>query len=135
MSSPDVVIVGAGIVGAACADALSEAGLSVTVLESRFAGGGATAAAMGHIVVMDDSPAQFALTELSRRLWTGLAGQMPAACEDDPTGTLWVAADAEEMAHVASKAGFYRGRGVEVEELSSEEIGRASCRERVCNGV
>ena len=58
MPSPDVLVVGAGIVGAACADALSEAGLSVTVLESRFAGGGATAAAMGHIVVMDDSPAQ-----------------------------------------------------------------------------
>ncbi len=95
------------------------------VLESRFAGGGATAAAMGHIVVMDDSPAQFALTELSRRLWTGLAGEMPAACEDDLTGTLWVAADADEMSHVASKAGFYRRRGVEVEELSSEELARA----------
>jgi glycine/D-amino acid oxidase-like deaminating enzyme len=125
MPSPDVLVVGAGIVGAACADALSEAGLSVTVLESRFAGGGATAAAMGHIVVMDDSPAQFALTELSRRLWAGLAGQMPAACEDDPTGTLWVAADAEEMARVAMKAAFYRERGVEVEELSSEELARA----------
>ena len=125
MAPADVLVVGAGIVGAACADALSEAGLSVTVLESRFAGGGATAAAMGHIVVMDDSPAQFALTELSRRLWTGLAGEMPAACEDDPTGTLWVAADAEELAHVREKARFYRGRGVAVEELSSEELARA----------
>src|SRR5450631_2180793 len=125
MPSPDVLVVGAGIVGAACADALSEAGLSVTVLESRFAGGGATAAAMGHIVVMDDSPAQFALTELSRRLWTGLADEMPAACEDDPTGTLWVAVDAEEMAHVAGKAAFYRERGVAVEELSAEELARA----------
>jgi len=125
MPSPDVLIVGAGIVGAACADALSEAGLSVTVLESAFAGGGATAAAMGHIVVMDDSPAQFALTEWSRRLWTGLVDAMPTSCEDDPTGTLWVAADAEELAHVADKARFYRSRGVAVEELSSEELARA----------
>jgi glycine/D-amino acid oxidase-like deaminating enzyme len=122
--SPDVLVVGAGIVGAACADALSEAGLSVMVLESQFAGGGATAAAMGHIVVMDDSPAQFALTELSRRLWTGLAEEMPAACEDDPTGTLWIAADAEEMEHVAGKAAFYRSRGVEVEELSRADLAR-----------
>ena len=125
MPSPDVLVIGAGIVGAACADALSEAGLSVMVLESRFSGGGATAAAMGHVVVMDDSPAQFALTELSRRMWTELADAMPAACEDDPTGTLWVAADAEEMAHVAGKASFYRSRGVEVDELSSEDLARA----------
>jgi glycine/D-amino acid oxidase-like deaminating enzyme len=50
---------------------------------------------------------------------------MPAACEDDPTGTLWVAADEEELAHVAGKAAFYRRRGVAVEELSSAELANA----------
>ena len=89
----DAVIVGAGVVGAACADALTSAGLSVAVLESRFAASGATAAAMGHIVVMDDSDAQFALTRLSRDLWEELAAEMPRACEDERTGTLWIAAD------------------------------------------
>jgi glycine/D-amino acid oxidase-like deaminating enzyme len=125
MPAPDVLVVGAGIVGAACADALSAAGLSVEVLESRFAGGGATAAAMGHLVVMDDSPAQFALTELSRRLWTEMAPEMPRDCEDEAVGTLWIAADAEELAHVARKAGFYRERGVAVEELSGDDLARA----------
>ena len=118
------VVVGAGIVGAACADALAAAGLSVEVLESRFAGGGATAAAMGHVVVMDDSPAQFALTERSRRLWTELAPELPADCEDEPAGTLWIAADDEELEHVLRKAALYRERGVEVEELSPEELAR-----------
>lgn len=124
MPAPDVLVVGAGIVGAACADALSEAGLSVEVLESRFAGGGATAAAMGHLVVMDDSPAQFALTERSRRLWTERLPEMPRDCEDEPAGTLWVAADEEERAHVTKKAAFYRERGVEVEALSGAEVER-----------
>ena len=32
-------------------------------------GGGATAAGMGHLVVMDDSEAQFALTRYSQTLW------------------------------------------------------------------
>jgi glycine/D-amino acid oxidase-like deaminating enzyme len=120
----DVLVVGAGVVGAACADALTEAGLSVTVLESRFAGGGATAAAMGHIVVMDDSEAQFALTRLSRGLWEELAPAMPRTCEDEPTGTLWVAADAREMEHVKRKAAFYGTRGVAVEELGADELAR-----------
>ena len=125
MPAPDVLVVGAGIVGAACAEALAEAGASVEVLESRFAGGGSTAAAMGHIVVMDDSPAQFALTEYSRRLWTARAEELPADCEDEPTGTLWIAAEASEMEHVARKSAFYRRQGVAVEELSAAELAKA----------
>jgi glycine/D-amino acid oxidase-like deaminating enzyme len=127
---PDVLVIGAGIVGAACADALSAEGLSVAVLESQFAGGGATSAAMGHIVVMDDSDAQFALTKYSRQLWTELAPELPPACEDEATGTLWIAADAEEMEHVRSKRAAYRRWGVEVEELSSEDLAKAEPRLR-----
>jgi D-hydroxyproline dehydrogenase subunit beta len=121
---PDVVVVGAGIVGAACADALSAEGLSVLVLESRFCGGGTTAAAMGHVVVMDDSPAQFALTAYSRRLWEGLAAEMPESCEDRRTGTLWIAADESELAHLRGKGEAHRAQGVRAEELSESDLAR-----------
>jgi D-hydroxyproline dehydrogenase subunit beta len=50
----------------------------VTVLEASFPAAGATGAAMGHVVVMEDSEAQLALTALSRRLWTERAGELPA---------------------------------------------------------
>jgi glycine/D-amino acid oxidase-like deaminating enzyme len=101
---PNVLVVGAGIVGAACAEALAEAGCRVTVFEGSLSGAGATAASMGHLVVMDDSEAQLALSAYSRRLWTERAATLPAECEDSPCGTLWVAADEEEMAHVRGKA-------------------------------
>ncbi len=120
--TPDVLVVGAGIVGAACADALAEAGARVEVLESRFPGGGATAAAMGHVVVMDDSEAQFALTEYSRGLWAALSAELPADCEDERTGTLWIAADGAERERLRDKAAFYRRRGVAAEELSEAEL-------------
>ncbi|HTY41481.1 MAG TPA: FAD-binding oxidoreductase [Thermoanaerobaculia bacterium] len=119
---PDAVVVGAGVVGAACADALSAAGLSVTVVEARFAGGGATAAAMGHVVVMDDSEAQFALTKLSRGLWQELSPELPAACEDVPTGTLWIAADAAELEIARRKEAFYRTRGVAASLLDARAL-------------
>jgi len=61
-ASWDVVIVGAGIVGAACARECAQRGMRTAVVEANGIGGGATAAGMGHIVVMDDSPAQLALT-------------------------------------------------------------------------
>ncbi|MBI3209504.1 MAG: NAD(P)-binding protein [Candidatus Solibacter usitatus] len=35
MNIPDVAIVGAGMIGAACAEALTAAGLRVVVIESR----------------------------------------------------------------------------------------------------
>ena len=61
-TSFDVAIAGGGIVGASCAAECAAAGLSVFVAEPNVIGGGATAAGMGHLVVMDDSPAQIALT-------------------------------------------------------------------------
>src|SRR5438552_787410 len=96
----DIVIIGAGIVGAACAEAFTRDGLRVTVIESSAVGGGATAAGMGHVVVMDDSEAQFALTRYSRDLWNGLAPDLPAEVEFEPRGTIWVAADTQEYAAV-----------------------------------
>lgn len=62
----DVAIVGAGIVGAACADEFARRGMRVVIIDRDIVGGGATAAGMGHIVVMDDSEAQFALTRYSQ---------------------------------------------------------------------
>jgi glycine/D-amino acid oxidase-like deaminating enzyme len=127
---PDAVVVGAGIVGAACALALAREGLRVLVLEGGFAGGGATAAAMGHLVVMDDSEAQFALTAWSLRLWTELAGELPADCEDDPCGTLWLAASEAEMDRVRAKAAYYLARGVAAEVLDAAQLAAAEPRLR-----
>jgi len=90
-STFDVVIAGAGIVGAACAWQLSKAGLRVAIADSAFVGGGATAAGMGHIVVLDDSEAQFSLTAWSRQLWREIRAKLPASTEYNECGTLWVA--------------------------------------------
>jgi glycine/D-amino acid oxidase-like deaminating enzyme len=122
---PDAIVVGAGIVGAACAEALAEAGLRVLVLEARFAGGGTTAAGMGHLVVMDDSEAQLALTAYSLRLWAERAAELPADCEDDACGTLWVAADAEEQVQVARKAAVLAAHGIVVEVLDARALAEA----------
>jgi glycine/D-amino acid oxidase-like deaminating enzyme len=80
---------------------------------------------MGHIVVMDDSEAQFQLTAYSRQLWSELAGALWQDCEDDPCGTLWIAADDEEMAAVRAKAAFYQSHGVAAEILDGTALSRA----------
>ena len=118
----DVVVVGAGIVGAACADEFSRRGMRVAVVDCEMVGGGATAAGMGHIVAMDDSDAQFALTRYSQQLWQTLRPELPADVEYDQCGTIWVAADEEEMIQVLRKRDYYGQREVPTEVLGSQTL-------------
>ena len=121
----DAIIVGAGIVGAACARALARDGLRVTIIDSGVIAGGTTAAGMGHISVMDDTPAQLALTAYSRQLWADLAAELPADCEFDPSGTLWVAADEDELAAARHKQATLRAHGVRAELLDARQVAEA----------
>ncbi|HET6176060.1 MAG TPA: FAD-dependent oxidoreductase [Candidatus Sulfotelmatobacter sp.] len=118
----DVAIVGAGIVGAACADEFARRRMSVVILDRDVVGSGATAAGMGHIVVMDDSDAQFALTRYSQQLWRALRPELPVDVEYESCGTIWVAADEEEMTEVRRKHDYYAKRGVPTEVLDSQAL-------------
>lgn len=121
----DVAIVGAGIVGAACARECALAGMSTVVIDQAFPAAGATSAGMGHVVVMDDSETQFALTRFSRDLWDVLAPALPASAEYARCGTLWVAADEEELVEVHRKQEFYRARNVPACVLDSNQLREA----------
>ncbi len=121
----DIIIVGAGIVGAACAAECAAAGLKTLVLDRGILGGGTTAAGMGHIVAMDDSEAQFALTDYSRKLWLRMRDQLSADVEYEVCGTLWVAADDEEMAEARRKEKYYTDRKSRVEILDEKGVCRA----------
>ncbi|MEP6990716.1 MAG: FAD-dependent oxidoreductase [bacterium] len=118
----DAIVVGAGIVGAACARALVLGGMRVLVLDAGFAGGGTTAAGMGHLVVMDDSTEQLALTALSLTLWRALAPQLPAAVEYDACGTIWVAEDDAQMAAVREKRDVYASAGIASDVVGANEL-------------
>jgi len=118
----DVVIAGGGIVGAACSLACAQAGLRVALVERDFLGSGATSAGMGHIVVMNDSEAQFALTRRSQQLWQRLGPSLPSSAEYRTPGTIWVAADDEEMAEAARKHASLAERDVPSSLLTKSEL-------------
>lgn len=118
----DVAIAGGGIVGAACLLACAKRGLKAVLVERDRIGGGATAAGMGHVVVLDDSEAQFALSRYSQELWHRLAVELPAAAEYSMCGTLWVAADEEEMQAAEAKHARYAARSVDCRLINAEEL-------------
>lgn len=121
----DAIVVGAGIVGAACAAALARDGWRVTVLDKAFASAGTTSVGMGHVVVMDDSPEQLALTAYSARLWTELGPRLRARSEVDRCGTLWVAEDEAQLDAVRAKHDSYRAVGVSTAVLGPRELQQA----------
>jgi glycine/D-amino acid oxidase-like deaminating enzyme len=124
-SSYDVLIAGAGIVGAACAFELAKAKLRVAIVDRSFPASGATGASMGHIVAMDDSEAQFALTRYSQLLWNELRDALPLTVEFDKCGTIWLACDDDEMAEARRKHAYYGERGVAAEILDSAAVHEA----------
>lgn len=120
--SPDVIIVGAGIVGAACAYELAQAGAQVEVIDQGIPGGGATAAGMGHLVVLDGNKPELALSKLSLQLWHTLATKLPEAAEFWKCGTLWIAADDLELQGAKAKFDVYRGNGLPAELLDARQL-------------
>ena len=123
-SSADVVVLGAGIVGAACARECARRGLNTLIVDASTVGGGATAAGMGHIVVMDDSPMQLALTRYSQDLWIELASELPPDAEFEQCGTLWVAGE-EEAGVLREKQALYASVGVKSEVLDARALAEA----------
>ena len=122
---PTAIVVGAGIVGAACAAALAAKGFGVTVIEREFPACGTTAAGMGHLVAMDDSPAQLALTARSLELWREFLGESGRNVELENTGTLWIAEDDEQLDALRAKQATYRDVGIMSEILDEKQLGEA----------
>ncbi len=124
MKQLDVIIIGAGILGTACAAALVERGMQVLVIEPSSHPGtrGATVAGMGHLVVMDDNPAELALTKWSCELWRNLVASAPAAHEYSQCGTLWVAQDEEEMQVAQAKQQLLAANGIASEMLTPSAL-------------
>ena len=121
---PDVVVVGAGIVGAACAYYAAREGLSVTVLERGTVGGGTTSRGEGNILVSDKEPGpELALALASRTRWLELAAELgPDRFELEEKGGLVVAASDGGAAALTRFAAGQRAAGVETVAVSADRL-------------
>ncbi|GAA4830774.1 glycine oxidase ThiO [Luteimicrobium xylanilyticum] len=116
---PDVLVVGGGIVGLACAWYATRAGARVTVLDPS-PGDGATHAAAGMLAPVGeaepDDAAATALHLAGAALWPGFAAELRASSGRDPgfeaTGALLLAYDAGDRADLLRRLDQHAATGL-----------------------
>jgi len=114
----DVVVIGGGIVGAACAYYLAMAGVSVHVLERDFAASGTSRACDGLILYSDKlSEAELGLAQASADLWEELATSLDADFEYARKGTIVLYESEEGLAIGRQKATDLQASGIRSEIL------------------
>ncbi|GGU97300.1 oxidoreductase [Kitasatospora herbaricolor] len=122
-ASLDVVVVGAGVVGAACAYYATLAGLRVAVVDRGPVAGGTTGAGEGNLLVSDKEPGpELDLALLSTRLWRELAESLGPAVEYEPKGGLVVAADQRRQDALRAFAAGQTAAGVEAVEVPADAL-------------
>ncbi|MFH9809010.1 NAD(P)/FAD-dependent oxidoreductase [Streptomyces olivaceus] len=119
----DVVVVGAGMVGAACALYAAREGLDVIVVDRGQVAGGTTGAGEGNLLVSDKEPGpELELALLSARLWTGLAEELGRETEYEPKGGVVVAETPEALAGLETFAAGQRAAGVSALGVTADRL-------------
>ncbi|GAA4029006.1 FAD-dependent oxidoreductase [Allokutzneria multivorans] len=128
MAHPDVVVVGAGVIGAACAEALTARGVSVLVLDRGAPASGTTASGEGNVLVSDKEPGpELVLAQASRRRWPTLLAELReelgpvAEVEWEPKGGLVVATTSVAAQPLADFAAAQRGAGVDARAITASD--------------
>ncbi len=128
--APDVVVIGAGIVGAACALATARAGLRVVVVERGAIAGGTSSGGEGNLLV-SDKPAgpelDLALHSLGH--WEEITGHLEqltgspgGGIEFEHKGGLMVAARPETLPVLAELAQGQRAAGIEAVAVPADQL-------------
>ncbi len=123
--SADVVVIGAGVVGAACAYYATRAGFDVTVVDSGAVAGGTTGAGEGNLLVSDKEPGpELGLILRSLTLWRELATDLgpEADFEYETKGGVVVAASADSLAGLERLADAHRAHGVVAESVTPADL-------------
>lgn len=113
----DVVVIGGGIVGAACAYYLCGSGLDVHLVERHFPASGTSRACDGLILAWDKSGPALTLAQTSAGLWAELSEILDLDFEYARKGTIMLAESEEGLAAAGEKVKAMHAAGIRADVL------------------
>jgi glycine/D-amino acid oxidase-like deaminating enzyme len=118
-----VVVIGGGIVGAACGYYLAREGLSVELLERGFPGSGTSGACEGNLLLWDKELTRaLPLARWSLALWKELVQELDLDFEFDPKGSIMVVESEAGLAALPRKVEDLAEAGVPGKILDRREL-------------
>jgi D-hydroxyproline dehydrogenase subunit beta len=122
----DVLVIGAGVIGAATAYFAAKAGLSVTIVDQGLPASGTSSACEGNILVSDkELGPELELTRYSLSVWKGELAEHRHLWEFEAKGGIIVASRPSSLESLHRVMSVQRGFGVAVEELDPAALRRA----------
>ena len=119
----DVLVIGAGAVGAAVAHYCTLQGLSVRVVDRGAPGGGTSSRCEGNILVSDkERGPELDLANYSLGLWHGELAEHGEDWELERKGGIIVASRETSMVSLRRALAAQREHGIEVEEIDAEAL-------------
>jgi glycine/D-amino acid oxidase-like deaminating enzyme len=119
---PDVVVIGGGIVGCACAYYLACAGVRVRLIERGRLGAGASHAGMSHVVTWEEPEPHLELARASDRLYRTLGQELGADLEYRQTGSIAIVEKPESVPGMAAMIGRLKAWGLDCCLLTRNEL-------------
>lgn len=121
---PDVVVIGGGIVGCACAYYLACEGVKVCLVEKGTLASGTSRAGQSHIILWEEPDINLKLEKASRLLYEALAEELPFDIEYRRTGSLALVENAADWEPFARTVRSLQARGLECQLLTSTDLVR-----------
>jgi glycine/D-amino acid oxidase-like deaminating enzyme len=127
--TPDVAVIGAGIVGAATARELAVRGVRVTLLDSGEVSGGSTGLGEGNVLASDkEAGPELELTLAGLRVYDELDERLGAEAQIRRKGALIVHTDAATWAAEPERVARLRAAGADAELLGADAVRAAEPR-------
>ena len=126
MSAPDVVVIGAGVVGASCALALTNAGFKVQIIDRGPVSSGTTGAGEGNILVSDkEIVPEITLAKRSRDLWFEINTDIGGGFELEPKGGIVVSRSDAGIETLKKLVKHQDENGISTQILNQKELSQA----------
>jgi sarcosine oxidase subunit beta len=122
VETADVIVIGGGVIGGACAYNLARAGARVTLLEKSEIASGASGGSAGGVRQQNRAPAELPLAMAANPIWKTLEQELEADLEYRRGGHLTLVEHEEQVPVLEASVERQRGRGLDLRMVRGREL-------------